>query len=275
MRSLQRQYGAAVLLTTSAILVAVVWKFSSIFAHVLAIEPLRRLGPALDSIWFAWLVMGVVTGRDLTWHVRLDRLIPFRLPFRRLYLLDTVLSFASVPIAIVFCVAMFYGIRSGWSLREWPLALIGVLLFVVSVRASVSIVRAVLFSHLRIVARVAMAIAAGIFAVARLLPGDSLARIILRGSVADEGLLCATVFVIVAIDYAALRKIVYSGLMAPRGATVTTKGRLLTARPHSMLMPRSHAPCPISHFFRRVIMIRSILSILSAVVLAGSHTAAR
>ncbi|HEX3109761.1 MAG TPA: hypothetical protein VHU41_11765 [Thermoanaerobaculia bacterium] len=233
LRSLQRQYGLPVLLTTSAIVAAVVLKLSSIFGHVLAIEPLQRLGPALDSVWVGWLVMGVVTGRDMTWHIRLDRALTFRLPFRRLYLLDTLLAFASVPLLIVFGIVTFYGIRSGWPLRQWPLALIGVVLFVVSVRASVSVVRAVLFSNLGILPRVAMAVAATVFAAARLVPGDRLART-LRGSAGDLGILSLIVLATVAIDYPALRKTVYSGLIAPRSVGVTTKARLLTARPHSI-----------------------------------------
>ncbi|HEV2719783.1 MAG TPA: hypothetical protein VG323_07165 [Thermoanaerobaculia bacterium] len=228
-------------MSTSALLAVAAWKLSSIFAHVLAIGPLQRLGPAFDSLWMAWLVAGVVTGRDFTWHLRLDRLIVLPLSFLRLYLIDSLLAFLSVSIAILFGILTVYGVRSHWPAALWPFALAGAVAFILTVRASVSVVRAAIFrgTALSAAARIALWPAIVLAAVAGLWfrPGRELAAI-LRGSepALNLALLLVTALVVAAIDYATLRSVVYSGLLGPRSGARRAAGKahLLTAGPRAL-----------------------------------------
>jgi hypothetical protein len=61
-----------------------------------------RLNTALDGCWLAWLGAGSLLGKDLTWHIRLDRLRHFPVGgFWRRYLLAFSLSFASLPLFVL------------------------------------------------------------------------------------------------------------------------------------------------------------------------------
>lgn len=216
LRKLQRQYGAALLASTSLVLLAVTWKLGSIAAHVLAFDATRHLAPSLDSLWTVLLSTAVLTGRDLTSHLRFERLIAFRIPFARLYVLDCVLAFLTVPMAIVFTAVAWFGIRAHWTLWQWPAAFAGALLFVLSVRAAASVLRILLFraralSTKQFVIRGAVAAALAFVA----LPGRAYAAILLDIEVVPSlARLFVVTLAILALDFATMRVAVYSGLMS-------------------------------------------------------------
>jgi hypothetical protein len=235
LRKQRRQYGIHVVLTVAALLLLVLWKLSSIFAHVLAFQAPSRLGAGLQAVWIGWAAMGVLTGRDLTWHIRIERLTVFRRPFGLLYALDLLLSLVTYPMFIVFGIVLFYGARTGWPLQHWAAAVAGLLCFVWTVRLVVSIARTLmqrrdaLSAAQRVAGSVLLVCGAAAMFARVISPGDDLAAVLLHGQVpaALFGQFC----LLLALDFWLQRTIVYSGLAASvrHGAFRRTGSAFVTA----------------------------------------------
>lgn len=191
-RRLQRQYGWPTALSLGALLLLVFWKLASVASRVLALGTLEH---ALAWAWLSWLVMGVVTGRDLTWHVRIERLFLFRVPFVRLYVLDAVLGFVSYPILVLAAGAVLF--RAG--------SMIAFCSAVLLTRAHVSIVRTLLLRGRAFGSVARMAMLAG----AAILPAS------LFVSMPATAMLPFAALAFLLGDCALQRRVLLSGLLGP------------------------------------------------------------
>lgn len=94
-------------------------------------------------LWISWTMAAVVLGKDLHWHIRLERLLRFPFPgFLRLYAAAFALGYLSVPIlagaAAMLCATAF---RQGLHPARLAAALSGFLLFAASIRCTASLAR--------------------------------------------------------------------------------------------------------------------------------------
>jgi len=106
-----------------------------------------RLEAVLTSLWATWVLLAVITGKDLSWKISLERTLiwPVR-NFLRLYLLTFFLGFPSLPLLVLLVVAEV------WTCLKWGAALspliatfLGVGLFAATVRLTASIARTALY----------------------------------------------------------------------------------------------------------------------------------
>ena len=223
LRKQQRQYGMYVALTVAAVLLLVLWKMSSLLAHVLS-SPRMQVSTLLHAAWITWLAVGIGTGRDFTWHIRIERLTMWRVSLFRLYVLDLALSFAAYPILLLFGVFAFFGIRHGWTIPLWLFATVALLSFVLMTRLMISMVRTVVYRRLELTRRQWLAAGTLVIlaavsvvvlpsgSVAPLSPTGNLTAAILHGSARSVIVLAIEVLLISAVDYSLQRRVIRSGL---------------------------------------------------------------
>jgi hypothetical protein len=223
LRKHQRQYGIYVVVTVTAVLLLVLWKLSSLFAHVFA-SPRVQVSGVLHAAWIAWLAVGIGTGRDFTWHIRIERLTTWRISLFRLYVLDLALSFAAYPMLLLFSIFAFFGLRHEWTIALWLLATIALVGFVLLTRMTISIARTIVYRRValmrrqwRIAGTLLVLATASVFALpsgsaAALAPISNLAGAVPHGSVRSVLILAIEVLVLSVVDYSLQRRVIRSGL---------------------------------------------------------------
>src|SRR5258706_7426209 len=104
-------YGWPARLTSFVLLLVVAVGATPLISRLLDSASPEQISDGVSRLVTAWIVMGVLFGKDLTWHTRLDKLTFFPLSFDRLYGLTLVLAFLSFPILLMLCVfeVSFYG----------------------------------------------------------------------------------------------------------------------------------------------------------------------
>jgi hypothetical protein len=105
-----------------------------------------QISTVMNRLWLTWIFLGAVLGKDLSWQIRLERLLIFPLEgFLRFYVLGLLLGFLSFPLILgllVFEVVAF--MASPLSLAGPAAVLVAYVMFVASVRLLASWVRALL-----------------------------------------------------------------------------------------------------------------------------------
>jgi hypothetical protein len=120
-------------------------------ASVSAARYARQVGAGrseilLIALWTAWAVSAAITGKDLSWRISLERILAFPYPgFLKLYALAFFLGFLSAPLLVCLFVVLFWAFAlAGLNPARFIAVLTGYGLFVASVRAGSSLLRAVL-----------------------------------------------------------------------------------------------------------------------------------
>lgn len=235
-RRLERQYGWPTALSLGALLMLVLWQLASVVSRLVALGTVSTLGSALAWLWIGWIVTGATTGRDFTWHVRIERLFVFRVPWTRLYVLDLLLGYVSFPLLILALAVTLYGARRGWTASHWAISEIALCVFVLITRLFVSIVRTVLYRGRAFGRPMRIVLVSEVLVVAAMLiipatlgitsninPGWTLASIFMSQASAEAvATLLSTAFVLMLVDYAIQRHVTRSGVIRPGRA-----GRLL------------------------------------------------
>src|SRR5215467_7757695 len=140
-RKLQLQYGWAARLSTCLVLAIGAWMFASVAARLVHHASGQQVAGVLDTLIAAWIIVGVLTGKDLTWHTRLERLLLFRLPFSRPYVSALILGFLTFPVLLGFCVLEILIVEKAAGPGALLSALPAFVLLVCGVRAIVSLTR--------------------------------------------------------------------------------------------------------------------------------------
>jgi hypothetical protein len=111
--------------------------------------PVRHLENLTLGLWISWVLVAIVTGKDLSWRINRERLRIFpSLGFLRMYVLTLGLSFISFPLLAGVCIAQYWvHLRGHFFFYSTTVAFGGFLLFAVSVKLSASLVRSGIFLY--------------------------------------------------------------------------------------------------------------------------------
>jgi hypothetical protein len=206
-----------------------------------------RIAMVLNLGWCLWTACGMLLGKDLTWHIRLERLTVFPVrSFTRLYLLGFVLSFASFPLLLLFSVLQIAVLEQVPHVTDLWIGLACYVLFVASVRLTVSVVRAA-FRRICMHSRppdywpiLSVLLPAGWIAVSSLsglerwLPGYPLGLVLTGKAPCSPVLLTAGVVLLLTVaDFTLQRSAAYSGMGGLAGSRWSTRwsGALLLIHP--------------------------------------------
>src|SRR5215831_6453795 len=233
-RKLQLQYGWAARLSTCLVLGIGAWMFASVAARLVHDASRQQLAGVLDTLIAAWIIVGVLTGKDLTWHTRLERLLVFRLSFLRLYASALILGFLTFPMLLCFCLLEISVAERSAGHGAMLFALPGFALLVCGVRAMISLVRTALFRAgalsrpvryilwILIACLIASAVVLGVYHIAGPLPGYQFSSIFLGVHPLEHlALTLVVVGLLIAADYVAQSDLVYSGIAGPLGLRVS------------------------------------------------------
>jgi hypothetical protein len=145
-RRLFAQFGAAGVFSLALLLPALGWAAGAAIAE-LGVKVAAVTNPAFwNHVWIAWVAAGVFLGKDLTWHIRLERLKAFPVSgFLRLYSATLVLSLVSFPLWVMFLALWIATSSPGRGCITCLPGLTGYLLFAVSARLAASIVQSALY----------------------------------------------------------------------------------------------------------------------------------
>src|SRR5262249_44916215 len=144
-RKLQLQYGWAARLSTCLILSIGAWMLASLAAHLVRAASQQQVADALNRLIAAWIFVGVLTGKDLTWHARLERFLSFPLSFSRLYGSALILSLLTFPVLLGFCILEISVFARTAGASSLLFALPAFVLLLCGGRAMVSLTRTALF----------------------------------------------------------------------------------------------------------------------------------
>jgi len=146
LRKLSVYYGWAAYLSAGLMLALFGWAGAGAAARYVRQATAVQLESFLMSIWLGWVIAAILTGKDLSWQIRLKRLLAFPVSgFVRLYTLAFFLGFLSLPLLVFLSVVEFCAfLKSGFALTAMFTALIGIGLFVASVRLTASLARGVI-----------------------------------------------------------------------------------------------------------------------------------
>ncbi len=232
LRRLQRQYGWPAVLSMAALAILITGRFAHVIGRFPLVVTVSDLEKIAGSLWLTWVAVGVVTGRDLTWHIGADRLIALRIGFVRLYAVELALSLFTVPLAVVLSILSMVAVLGRWSASRWFLAAIGFVAVVYTVRATVSLARVAAFRarvlplRARVFVYVVIAMIVAVVAapwLVRLHPARALADLLLQQSTMRALLiLLLSVSALLIADFFVTKSVVYSGSSGPasrRGAS--------------------------------------------------------
>ncbi len=240
------RYSWAACLSFALLLAGFGWIAGTTAAGLSRTAPGLQITDGMNSAWLAWILVGVLMGRDLTWQIRMERLKIFPLhSFVRLYLLCFLLSFASYPLLVVLLAIIAGGWTAGCLFPAgWAASLGAYVLFVGSVHSAVSTART-LFQRWRGLPRIHRSIASSIVLIlafvaaasvfrpvwARVLPGYSLGAVLRGGNpIGPLVALALAVFLTSAADFLLQRHVTYSGAngSSPGGGHLAARGRILS-----------------------------------------------
>ncbi len=196
---------------------------------------LPHIGGALDYLWVAWVAMGVLTGKDLSWQFHPERLTVFPVRgFGAVYGMWLAMGFLSVPMLFVLALFEVLGVlKGGGSAARLLETFAASILFVASVRLTVSLVRSTLFrggavrrSYLICMLSVS-AVIAGSAAMALMeaggapewFPGHALAAVLCGLPPTVPLLRIAAIAILLALaDFQIQKELAYAGLRGPSAA---------------------------------------------------------
>ncbi|MGH9916965.1 MAG: hypothetical protein ACRD63_16960, partial [Pyrinomonadaceae bacterium] len=144
-RKTQVQQAWVAQLSAGIVLLVFAGIFTTFLIRLLNGVSSAQIGLGLNSFLASWIILGVFTGKDFTWHVRLDRLIFFPLSFQRLYALTFILGFLSFPLLLGLSVLEISFWRKNPLSTGWVTTLLGFCLLICIVRLTVSLVRTGLY----------------------------------------------------------------------------------------------------------------------------------
>src|SRR5262249_13973028 len=121
------------------------WMLASVAARLVRDASQQQIVDVLNTLIAAWIIVGLLTGKDLTWHTRLERLLLFRLSFLRVYASALVLGFITFPMLLIFCLLEIAVAERAAGPGTMLFALPGFVLLVWGVRAMISLIRMALF----------------------------------------------------------------------------------------------------------------------------------
>jgi hypothetical protein len=227
-RRVERQYGWQMALSLAALLMLVLWRLAVVVSRLFALGSSTTLATAFAWLWTSWMIFGVMTGRDLTWHVRIDRLMLFRVPFYRLYVLDVLLGFVSYPLLALTAGITLYAVRSDWTALHWSASIAAFFALVLLTRLAISMIRTVIYrGHaFRITTRVVLLTAIAALAALTFIPATiafNPGRVFARAFLGIETLrgiafLALSACLLMLVDYAMQRHVVLSGVFRPAAA---------------------------------------------------------
>ena len=242
------QYGWTGCASLGAVLAALAWAAAAGLTQLLRHSPQVDVFASLNQLWLFWVLAGVFLGRDLTWRIRIDRLMAFPLAgIHRAYALCFLLSFASFPLLLALLAFEVAGWRIGRPSVASNLAILSAFgLLVASIRLAGSIARASLLQSdalpkgMRAVACILVFILAGCIALsffhsgfAMYLPGAQFGLVLTGASFSIPLLqLAGLVLLLTLADSAIQRSIAFSGITGPAApeSRWLSRGSLLLAR---------------------------------------------
>ena len=252
-RRLELQYGWASRLSVSLLSLMGAWVVAAALSRFLEISSIQQVAAASDRLLAVWIIAGILTGKDLTWHARLDRLIFFHLSFAHLYGSTLLLGLLNYPLVLALGLLAATTLKIGAGPAVPIGAVVGFCLLALIVRLIVSLVRTGLYRSNSLSRRVtallwtAVAIAATVallpllgYDSSGLLPGSAYASVLLGIDPFRHLLqIAAAVPVLAFVDYVVQLEVVYSGTSGPAPLRVTrlSRGRflLLPGSPSSVL----------------------------------------
>jgi hypothetical protein len=193
--------------------------------------PIGQLQSLLIIVWASWVLMGITLGNDLGWTIQLETIVVYPVSgFVRLYVMAFLLGFLSFPLlGALFVIEFLAFLRSGFEPAVLLATLIGAVLYIASIRLTVSFARAAIVRGRYLsVALKAVAALAGValFAyagasilhprIAWLLPGYHLGLLISGQNFWLPFIyLVAFIGPLAVIDAAMQRDLIYSGIRGP------------------------------------------------------------
>lgn len=226
-RRLNSQYGWAGYACAGLMLTAIGIAGAASAAGLAPLAGADQLARSLVLLWAGWVIFAVISGKDLSWQIRLDHLLIFPSPgFHQLYAMAFLLGFLSLPLVVGLMLALYGAyMTAGLHLAPGAATLIGYLLFVASVRFSASLGRAAVYRWgflgwpRRAVAILALIFPLGIAValisgaeIEALHPGVQLGLAIFREShIYALSCLASLVTGLAAADYYVQRELTYSG----------------------------------------------------------------
>ncbi len=230
-RRLKQHYGWIGYLSVGLVLLMFGWMGVHAASRRAEEFTLARLDGVLTSLWVSWVVAAVLTGRDLSWRIRLEQILVWPTKgFLRRYTVVFVLGFLSLPLLVFLIVAeVWAGSRAGFTPLVLLATLIGAGMFVASVRLTASLVRTALQGRgclpgavrwSAMLAAVLLSVLSGasllIPEVRVLFPGHQFALLI-SGERIRFSLVCmgALIALLIPADCATQRALIYSGIRGP------------------------------------------------------------
>ena len=143
-RKLAMHYGWAGYASSVLILVLFAFAVSTVVSAPVKHVTIAQIQSFLIILWLSWTVMGLALGKDLSWAIRLNEIIVFPVSgFLRLYTVTFLLGFLSIPLLGALFVIVFVDcLRSGFVLASLFSTLVGAVLYIASIRLTVSFGRA-------------------------------------------------------------------------------------------------------------------------------------
>ena len=245
-RKLQVQYGWAARLSICLVLAMATWMLASVSVSLVRAATQEQIAEVFNRLLAIWIIAGTVTGKDLTWHVRLDRLLFFPLSFQLLYGSSLFLALLTFPLTLGLCVLEICVLVKSSGPIAWLAALPAFILLVWGARAIISLIRTALFRSGALTRSIrymlwlliaCMAISIVLldhYNLSSALPGYHCARIFLGIDPFEHLLpLGIAAALLIAADYIVQHDLVYSGITGPLVFRTSRKtaGRFLLLRP--------------------------------------------
>jgi hypothetical protein len=230
-RRLLAQYGKAGSLSLAAMLLALGWACGEAMGRLGRNVPPMATPAFWNHVWIAWVAAAVFLGKDLTWHIRIDRLKAFPVPgFVRLYAVTVLLSLVSFPLWVMLLVFWIATSTQGRGCISCvPAVVAAYILFVVSIRSTASLTQSALYrssglpKNLRRFVLVFIPVLIGWMAlpvvqpaIGAALPGYHLGLVLTSaGNLRPLLLLSVIVLPLSIVDSAVLHGLTYSGICGP------------------------------------------------------------
>jgi hypothetical protein len=249
LRRLIAQYGWAARLSLGLVIGPTAWLVSVVVSRLIGVSAAGRVESGMNLFWMSWVITGVLAGRDLFWHPRLEGLVRLPISFARLYLIGLFVGLLSFPLLLMLCVFVLSAMENGSTCSGLLLTPVGLGLLALSARSGVSLIRAAVFFHKGLgnrahaIAWTSAVVVAGCAAgplvcgpLGFLCPGFHFARLLLcRTPLLSLLIMSIQAAALVAADYSVQWASLYSGVAGPIASGVSRKSRC-------RLLPVQRAP---------------------------------